>query len=78
MPDRKQVFMEQSDDIGRGIIRFQEEERVTDDVDSGGEIKLVHMSACTVENGGVGCHQFTKVVQDKACEDLLGDELRSF
>ena len=34
--------MEQSDDIGRRVIRFQEEECVTDDVDSSGEIKLVH------------------------------------
>ena len=70
--------MEQSDDIGRRVIRFQEEECVTEDVDSSGEIKLVHMSGCTVEYGGVGCHQFTKVVQDEAREDFLGDELRSF
>ena len=77
-PDREQVFMEQSDDIGRWFIGFEEEQRVPNDVNSSGEIKLVHMSSCTVENGGVGCHQFTKVVQDKACEDFLGDELRSF
>lgn len=47
-------------------------------MNSSGEIKLVHMGACTVENGGVGCHQFTKVVEDEAREDFLGDELRSF
>ena len=49
VPDREQVFMEQSDDIGRRIIWFKEEERMTDNVDSSGEIKLVHMSGCTVE-----------------------------
>ena len=77
-PDGKQVFMEQSDDIGRRVIGFQEEERMTDDVDSSGEIKLVHMRTCAVKNGGVGCYQFTKVVQDEARENFLGDELRSF
>ena len=51
---------------------------MTDDVDGGGEIKLVHMGSCTIENGGVRCHQFAKIVQDQACEDFLSDELRSF
>ena len=65
-------------DIRRRIIGFEEEERVTDDVDGSGEIKLVHMGSCTVENGGVRCHQFAKIVQYEACEDFLSDELRSF
>ena len=51
---------------------------MTDDVDGSGEIKLVHMGSCTVENGGVRGHQFAKIVQDQACEDFLSDELRSF
>ena len=51
---------------------------MTDDVDGGREIKLVHMGNCTVEDGGVRCHQFAKIVQDQACEDFLSDELRSF
>ena len=77
-PDREQEFADERDDIGRRIIGFQEEERMTDDVDGGGEIKLVHMGSCTIENGGVRCYQFAKIVQDQACEDFLSDELRSF
>ena len=53
---------------------------MSDDVNSGGEIKLVHMGSWSsmTEYGGMGGHQFTKVVQDEASKNFLGDELRPF
>ena len=74
---RKQIFMYQRDDVKRRIIRSRRE-KTSEDVNSLGEIELIHMRSSLVKNGGVGNYQFAEVVEDQAGEDLLADELRFF
>ena len=75
--NRQQISMYQSDDIKRRSIGSKRE-KTSENVNSLGEIKLIHMRSSLVENGGVINYHFAKVVKDQTGEYLLADELRLF